>query len=596
MRIVLTVIVIISLIKPAYGQRGDWYNDEGGYSFQGAGTKDNPYLITSVEALTFLAEQVNIWPGNSFHGEYFLLTEDIDLGRHFWIPIGSEAHQPFRGVLDGNGKIIRNLYIGNMDVDNVYAAAGFFGHLGNGARIENLTISGGSIIGGGREAVSRTGCLAGYLLCSVSEAKDSIVIRNCHIRDMKVTGANTNVANTGGLIGEGYSFSDGGGEASILIENCSYSGHMKALPSNFPYTGGIVGKARGHGYCNGAGPSTGIFVIRSCLNRGDITGGNTTGREATSSTGGILGFGYGSGDGNGANGASGSIIIERCMNAGVITGGDAAGALAFSYTGGLAGYGDGYGYGDLSKEAPGGSYGYGAFVMRMSANRGAVSSGGASDTTAVLSAGGLLGFGSGSASADSAGRGGNAYGSLSVRDCYSYAPLMAKRGFLGGLAGWIATIGQGANHAVSAVILDSYAAGSINKGDTIFPVVTGGIAGRMQKSKEANRGPQIGNCLTALAYLNGYIRLTFRVAGQIQGMQQPFNNILGRNYAYVGDGDWVKASTLKNGRNWSRQMLRVPVSSWNIKDNVWIIKEDGYGVMPVLGNMPGQQDDVPVVP
>ncbi|MDR1499829.1 MAG: hypothetical protein LBI58_02505 [Tannerellaceae bacterium] len=592
MRIFLVLIITTLYIMPSYGQRGDWYNDEGGYTFEGAGTQDDPYLITSVEGLTFMAEQVNIWPGKSFQGEYFRLMEDIDLVRHFWIPVGSESHQPFRGVFDGNGKTISNLYIGSMEVDNVYAAAGFFGHLGNGARIENLTISGGAIIGGGREAVSRTGCIAGYLLCSVSEAKDSIVIRNCHIKDMKVTGANTEVANTGGLIGESYSFSDGNGGAMVLMEDCSYSGVVVALSSDYPYTGGIVGKGRGHGYCNGDTMSSGTFVLRSCTNRGDITGGSTSGSETTSSTGGIIGFGYGSGDGDGASGGSGSIIIEYCINSGTITGGDVAGAQAFSYTGGLAGYGDGYGYGDLTRDTSAGGYGYGAFMIRSSVNRGAVKGGYASDTTAVLSTGGILGFGSGSASGDKAGKG-TLYGSFSMRNCYSYAPIMAKKGFLGGLTGWLATIGQGTNHTVSAIIRDSYAAGTINRGDSVHNVITGGIAGRMQKSKEASRGPQIGNCLVALSYINGHAEQTFRIVGQMQGILQPFNRILSRNYAYVKDGEWIKATTLKNGHNWNRQMLRAPISFWNIKDKAWIVREDGYKVMPLLDAVSGQ-DRVPV--
>ena len=330
MRIASSITIIILLCSVSlYGQRGDWYNDEGGFTFQGSGTANDPYLISSITAFTFLAEQVNTWPGKSFEGEYFVLTEDLDLGKHFWIPAGSEAHQPFRGVFDGNGKVIRNLYIGSAEADNVFAATGLFGHLGNGAKIENLTIDGGSITGGGRETVSRTGGLAGYLRCSVSEGKDSIVIRNCHIRQMKIAGAGAETSHTGGLAGEVYSFSDGG-EAFVLIENCHNGSEVRAsAASDFPYTGGIAGKGQGHGYCDGVLPSTASFVLRSCSNSGDIRGGNAAGKDAVSSTGGILGFGYGSGYGYGNNKGSGSLIVECCLNSGVIRGGDATGDQAF---------------------------------------------------------------------------------------------------------------------------------------------------------------------------------------------------------------------------------------------------------------------------
>ncbi|MDR1557540.1 MAG: hypothetical protein LBS88_11020 [Tannerellaceae bacterium] len=594
MRIISALIVTILLFAiPLHGQRGDWYNDEGGFAFQGSGTKDDPYQISSVTAFAFLAEQVNMWPGKSFQGEYFILTEDIDLGKHYWIPIGSESHQPFRGVFDGKGKSICNLYIGNTDVDNVYAAAGLFGYLGNGAKIENLTIDGGLIIGGGREATSRTGSLAGYALCSVSEGEDSIIIRNCHNKHVKITGANTEVAYTGGLIGEGYAFSDGDGSALLLMENCSNSAVVAGYHTNFPYTGGIIGKGHGHGYCDGATSSGGSFILRSCINKGDITGGAATGKDAITSTGGILGFGYGSGDSYGNSNGSGLFTIEYCLNTGTISGGDAAGSQAFSYTGGIFGYGDGYGFGDkLSKNTPGNGYGSGTFIIQSSANKGTVKGGNISDPTAVSATGGLAGFASGSASGEGAGEG-YGYGSFSMRNCYSYAQITTKKGFIGGLTGWLATIGNGTNHTISAIIQNSYVAGSINQGDTVFPVITGGIAGRIQKSKEANKTPQIGNCLVALSYLNGGIGRTFRIAGQIQGILQPFTGVFNRNYAYIKEGEWVNRKVVKNGYDWNHSMLNIPVSSWNVTEKAWIIVEDGQEIMPALNNVP-EQGDLPV--
>ncbi|MDR1938242.1 MAG: hypothetical protein LBQ73_07075, partial [Tannerellaceae bacterium] len=555
------------------------------------GTRNDPYLISSVTAFTFLAEQVNMWPGKSFTGEYFILTEDVDLGEHFWIPIGSEAHQPFRGVFNGNGKTIRNLYIGSTEVDNVYSAAGLFGHLGNGAKIENLTIEKGLIIGGGREAISRTGSLAAYLLCSVSEGEDSIVIRNCHNKEVKIIGGNTEVANTGGLIGEGYAFTDGDGSTLILLDNCSNSGAISAAASGFPYLGGVLGKGHGRGYCDGAASSAGKFVLRSCLNSGEITGGDTRGKDAISSTGGILGFGYGSGDGYGNSDGTGYFTIEYCLNTGSVTGGEAAGSQAFSYTGGVFGYGDGYGYGDkVSKKTSGNGYGSGTFTIHSSANRGTIKGGEAPDKTAVSLTGGIFGFASGSASGDGAGEG-YGYGMFDMRNCYSYASITGRSGFLGGLAGNLATIGNGTNHTISAMIRDSYAAGSINRGDTVYPVVTGGIVGRMQKSKEANKGPQVGNCLAALSYLNGRVKRTFRIAGQIQGIRQPFTAILSRNYAYIKEGEWVSARIIKNGYDWSRSLLALPVSGWNAKDKAW--QPPGSDKLPCLANLPGQ-DDIPL--
>ncbi|MDR2119002.1 MAG: hypothetical protein LBP25_05675 [Tannerellaceae bacterium] len=589
MRAVLIAVLFFLLCAvPSRGQRGDWYNDEGGFTFEGAGTRLDPYRVSSVTALSYLAEQVNMWPGKSFQGEYFVLTEDLDLGRHFWIPIGSEAHQPFRGVFNGNGKVIHNLYIGSTEVDNVYAAAGLFGYLGNGARIENLTIDGGVIVGGGREAVSRTGCLAAYLLCSVSGGRDSIVVRNCHIQCMTVLGADTEVSHTGGLIGEAYAFSEGEGEALVLIDYCSSSSVVSAPASAFPYTGGIVGKGRGHGYCDGAGRASGVFVIRSCLNSGGIRGGDAAGKEAVSSTGGILGFGYASGDGYGQGGGTGAFVIEYCLNSGAVTGGDAVGHQAFSYTGGLLGYGDGSGYGDR----PGGfvtasGYGAGTFLVQYSANRGAVGGGDAPGESAATSTGGIAGFASGSATGYGGG-GGAGRGLFRMRSCYSYASIASRSGFLGGLAGSLATVGNGENHTVSALISDCYAAGAINRGDTVFPDVTGGIAGRMQKSKEAVRPPQVVHCLAALSFLNGNGNHTFRIAGLIQGVRPPFSGMMGRNYAGVREGQWTQAKTVKNGREWDGSVFSLPVSEWNVKGKVW--HPVSGGALPRLANLLWQED------
>jgi hypothetical protein len=589
MRVILIFAAMALLSAPLRGQRGDWYNDEGGYAFQGAGTKEDPYLISSETAFTFLAEQVNMWPGQSFQATYFLLTKDLDLGAHYWIPIGSEPHQPFRGIFNGNGKRICNLYIGNADEENVYAAAGLFGHLGKGAKIENLTLDGGAIVGGGREVVSCTGSLAGYVLCSVSEEEDSIVIRNCHNRNVQINGAHTEAAYTGGLMGEAYAFSDGDGYALILVEDCSNSGAVTGGDTSFPYTGGIAGKGHGHGYCDGAAASGGTFILRSCVNKGDVAGGKANGKDAISATGGLLGFGYGSGDGYGNSEGAGVFSIEYCLNAGSVGGGDAAGSQAFSYTGGIFGYGDGYGFADKPGNASAGAgYGSGAFSIRASANRGAIRAGRALGQTAVSASGGISGFASGSAAGEGYGS-----GSFSMRNCYSYAPVAGEQGFVGGLTGWLATAGNGANHTASAVIQNSYAAGSINGGDTVLSVVAGGIAGRIQQSEEAGRAPLIENCLAALSYLNGARGKTFRIAGQLQGVRQPLAGALNRNYAYVKEGEWVERRVIKNGYDWNRSMLNIPVAYWNTKERAWEIVEDGQALMPSLRNV-SEQGFLPV--
>jgi hypothetical protein len=330
-------------------------------------------------------------------------------------------------------------------------------------------------------------------------------------------------------------------------------------------------------------------MLRLCQNNGDITGGTTTGEEAISSTGGLLGFGYATGEGYGIGYGEGMFTLELCTNTGTITGGEAATTLAFSYTGGILGYGDGYGYGDkLSKEVSADSYGTGVFTLISSANRGVVKGGEASDKNALASTGGVLGYASASAfTSGEENEEGHAYGTFNMRNCYSYANISAKKGVIGGLAGSLANIGNGKNHRITTILTDSYATGSVNQQDTIFGVVAGGIAGRIQKSKDSDKLPQIANCLAALRYLNGDVKRTYRIVGQIQGISPPFTKVLGKNYAYIFDGVWVDEQVGQNGLDWGLSMDEPPISTWDFKNKVWVLGNSQTS-LPLLNRLPNQ--------
>ncbi len=57
----------------------------------GNGTKDDPYQIGTAEQLALLVKDVNA--GSKTHtGEYFILTDDIDLSGHVWTPLGYETY------------------------------------------------------------------------------------------------------------------------------------------------------------------------------------------------------------------------------------------------------------------------------------------------------------------------------------------------------------------------------------------------------------------------------------------------------------------------------------------------------------------------
>lgn len=129
----------------------------------GAGTVDDPYKISTGAELAYLAEKVN--GGESYSGEYFKLTNDIQLNeldengmpkaadgqdKAFpWTPIGkfvkSSNKQPFSGIFDGDGHTISGLYInltGNYKRNSkgkVYQ--GLFGYV-KGGTVQNLIVTG----------------------------------------------------------------------------------------------------------------------------------------------------------------------------------------------------------------------------------------------------------------------------------------------------------------------------------------------------------------------------------------------------------------------------------------------------------------------
>jgi len=82
------------------------------FSGSGAGTESDPYLILNPIQLNQLRNFLNQ------SGVYFKLMADIDLTEFLedenpdqgWQPVGSSS-AAFKGILDGNGKTIKSLWI-----------------------------------------------------------------------------------------------------------------------------------------------------------------------------------------------------------------------------------------------------------------------------------------------------------------------------------------------------------------------------------------------------------------------------------------------------------------------------------------------------
>ena len=133
------------------------------------------YTVTSAAELAWLAEQ-----DEDFNGATIVLQANIDLNGQVWKPIGTAA-KPFKGTFKGKGHLIKGLRLFNA-TDGV----GLFGHVGSGATIDSLGISGGALVAKNKR---RIGTIAG--VCSG-------VINQCwSMAEIAVAG---NVV--GGLVGE----------------------------------------------------------------------------------------------------------------------------------------------------------------------------------------------------------------------------------------------------------------------------------------------------------------------------------------------------------------------------------------------------------
>ena len=278
--------------------------------FNGTGTSDDPYLITSVHDLTDLATYVN--SGIDFTGKYFIQVSNIDISAESWIPIGTSPY-PFNGTYDGKSYEIYGLTINNSE----RSYQGLFGYVTGTIQnvgLRNVSINGNNNVGG----------VAGYLRGT---------LQNCYVSSGSVNG-NFYV---GGICG----FNNGG-----TINTCNSTGTVTAL--NF--AGGLVG------YNSNASTIFNCYSTGTVSAENDYAGGivgynkssisncySTGAVNALDYAGGLVGLNtssstivncYSTGAVNTSNFAGGLVgfnagTIAKCYSTGTV--------ISSNYTGGLVG-------------------------------------------------------------------------------------------------------------------------------------------------------------------------------------------------------------------------------------------------------------------
>ena len=177
----------------------------------GSGTKDDPWLISSVEDLQLLANTINNGnaaefdadctdtgngiPGN-YHGYYFRQTTDLDLkGIENWDPIGYSGGCYFAGHYDGDGHTISNAKSTGKNDDEGFATAGIFGWVAFGS-VKNLTVKNADFFAEGNKNMSYAG---GVLAVAYSCTVENCSVYNSKIESRRDPNENSNFA--GGITG-----------------------------------------------------------------------------------------------------------------------------------------------------------------------------------------------------------------------------------------------------------------------------------------------------------------------------------------------------------------------------------------------------------
>ena len=228
----------------------------------GAGTKDDPYQITTEAELFWFGRLVNgdLEDISTNRKACVKLMNDITLTEN-WDPLGDNNGEQYCGTIDGNGKTISGLKID--EIDKMFV--GLVGFMGSGGKVCNLNLADVDITGG-----RYVGAVCGSSgFATIENCTASGTIRGGHI--------------VGGICGH---------SGSCIIRNCTNRATLRYVqpgPSNWywSYFGGICGE------------NWGDYAVEWCTNEGDLQVGSA------SDVGGICGANDGT--------------VRFCTNKGIVS-------------------------------------------------------------------------------------------------------------------------------------------------------------------------------------------------------------------------------------------------------------------------------------
>lgn len=172
------------------------------------------FAISTAEELAGLS--LLVYNDNNFEGVTITLEADLNLAEHLWTPIGYNYYKPFKGVFEGNGKTISNVFVYREGGDFL----GLFGEVNQGI-IRNLFLNGAKVKG--RDT-------AGSIVGNLST---NSLLEDCHAINVEVEVVSTQ------SIGTGYNAGGlcGGILTEAVVNRCSAQGKVKGKAQ----IGGLVG-------------------------------------------------------------------------------------------------------------------------------------------------------------------------------------------------------------------------------------------------------------------------------------------------------------------------------------------------------------------
>ena len=289
-RLFTMLMLVMALLIPQWG----WAQEIRKPSV-GDGSTGNPYEISTAAELAWFRTYVN--EGNL--SVCAKLTDNIDLKdfchaadasnniEKSWEPIGSYDSYPnkaYKGVFDGNGHTISNLYI-KVQREGV----GFFG-CASGS-IKNITFDNAQVENTGNDYnYSMTGIVVGAGFATLQNLK---TLNNCSVK--------SGAKRLGGIAGNAKNCSNLENNATV-IGVYEVGGIVGVVNSNATLSScvnnGMVTENR-FGRCGGIVGSLYKYTIEDCANYGNVTG--------TKEIGGIVGYAYG------------NSTIKRTLSSGDIT-------------------------------------------------------------------------------------------------------------------------------------------------------------------------------------------------------------------------------------------------------------------------------------